>query len=131
MPTYDYECLRCGGFDAIRTMAARDTPAPCPECDEMAPRVLGAAPRLALLNDGRRRAFDTNERARHAPLRSGDVAAGGFEGASSRLRHQARCACCVGGGQANNGLGSGTAAVAGAAPALRAFAGRRPWMLSH
>ena len=27
MPTYDYECRDCGGFDALRSLAQRNEPA--------------------------------------------------------------------------------------------------------
>ncbi|WP_412179895.1 FmdB family zinc ribbon protein, partial [Variovorax paradoxus] len=30
MPTYDYDCARCGGFEALRPSALRDEPAACP-----------------------------------------------------------------------------------------------------
>ncbi len=32
MPTYDYACPSCGGFDALRAFAQRDEPAACPDC---------------------------------------------------------------------------------------------------
>ena len=49
MPTYDYACARCGGFDALRTLAARNEPAGCPQCGAASPRVLARAPGLALM----------------------------------------------------------------------------------
>jgi len=47
MPTYDYACAGCGGFDAIRSIARRDEPAHCPKCGAASPRVLVAAPQPA------------------------------------------------------------------------------------
>ena len=38
MPTYDYACAGCGGFDAIRVLAQRDEPALCPDCGAASPR---------------------------------------------------------------------------------------------
>ena len=63
MPTYDYRCADCGGFDALRSVAQRDLPLPCPDCGAAAERVMSSAPRLALMADGTRRAIATNERA--------------------------------------------------------------------
>ncbi len=49
MPTYDYACPSCGGFDAIRSLAARNEPCACPACGTEAPRVFVSAPWLACL----------------------------------------------------------------------------------
>jgi putative FmdB family regulatory protein len=67
MPTYDYACAACGGFDAIRSPGQRDEPAACPRCGGASPRVFVAAPQLALMEAGTRGAFEVNERARHEP----------------------------------------------------------------
>ena len=32
MPTYEYDCHRCGGFDARRSVALRNEAAECPGC---------------------------------------------------------------------------------------------------
>jgi putative FmdB family regulatory protein len=32
MPLYDYNCERCGSFEAQRHSSEAGTPAPCPEC---------------------------------------------------------------------------------------------------
>ena len=70
MPTYDYACPDCGGFDAFRSLSQRNEPAACPDCGTASPRVFATAPRLALLEGSTRRAMDVNERARHEPHRS-------------------------------------------------------------
>ncbi|SAK78033.1 FmdB family regulatory protein [Caballeronia hypogeia] len=44
MPVYDYECARCGAFEAVRRIAERDDPAACPECGATATRVTIGAP---------------------------------------------------------------------------------------
>ena len=111
MPTYDYACASCGGFDAIRSMAQRDEPAACPECGVASPRVLVAAPRLALMADGLRSAMSTNERARHEPKSSGNVA-----------KHPAGCGCC-----SSTRRGATVKDVQG----NKAFPSKRPWMISH
>ena len=120
MPTYDYQCPRCGGFDAFRTLAERSAPAHCPDCGTESPRVLVAAPRLSALATGTRRAIEANERASHAPISSRELAGGGY----SRLRHPAGCGCCSG---ASRGRGATVRAPDGA----KAFPRKRPWMISH
>jgi len=114
MPTYDYACPQCGGFDAFRLLAARNEAAACPDCGAASPRVFASAPRLALMADDTRRAMDINERARHEPKRSGDYA---------RLKHPPGCGCCSG-----PGLRSATVT---AANGNKSFPNKRPWMISH
>lgn len=113
MPTYDYSCPQCGGFDAFRTLAARNEAANCPDCGATSERVFATAPRLALMEGSTRRAIETNERARHEPRRSGEYA---------RLKHPAGCGCC-----SNSKRGATVTAPNG----NKAFPGKRPWMISH
>jgi putative FmdB family regulatory protein len=113
MPTYDYACPRCGGFDAFRSLAARNEAAACPGCGSPSARVFASAPRLALMEGSTRRAMDTNERARHEPQRSGDYA---------RLKHPSGCGCCS---------TSRRGATVTAPNGNKAFPGKRPWMISH
>ena len=40
MPTYDYACPDCGGFDAFRSLADRNEPAACPDCGSASPGCL-------------------------------------------------------------------------------------------
>ncbi|MGE0223919.1 MAG: FmdB family zinc ribbon protein [Acetobacteraceae bacterium] len=40
MPNYNYECETCGPFAQSRPMAEFDKPQPCPDCGEMAARLL-------------------------------------------------------------------------------------------
>lgn len=114
MPTYDYACPACGGFDAFRTLAARNEAASCPDCGTASPRVFVTAPRLGLLEGGMRRAMDTNERARHEPKRSGEYV---------RMKHPAGCGCCS--------SGSARKATVTAPNGAKAFPSKRPWMISH
>ncbi|RZL88937.1 MAG: zinc ribbon domain-containing protein [Variovorax sp.] len=113
MPTYDYRCDDCGGFDARRSVSDRDAPIACPDCGCISVRVLSAAPRLALMADGTRRAIAVNERAAHEPKRSGDYA---------RLKHPSGCGCCS---------GSKRGATVTAANGVKGAPSRRPWMISH
>jgi putative FmdB family regulatory protein len=113
MPTYDYACPACGGFDAIRTLAQRDRPADCPDCGAASPRVFVAAPRLALMEATTRGAHQVNERARHEPKTSRDY---------QRLKHPSGCGCCS----------TGTRGATLRAPnGNKAFPTKRPWMISH
>jgi putative FmdB family regulatory protein len=114
MPTYDYECPQCGGFEAFRPLSARNEAAVCPSCSAASERIFVSAPRLALMDDGTRSAVDANERARHEPKRSSDYA---------RLKHPAGCGCCS--TSAKRG-----ATVTGA-NGNKVFPGKRPWMISH
>ena len=113
MPTYDYACSGCGGFDALRRLAQRDEPAACPRCGSASPRVFAAAPRLALMEADARSAMQRNEQARHEPKSSRDYA---------RLRHPAGCGCCAPGQRG---------ATVKARDGSKAFPGKRPWMISH
>jgi putative FmdB family regulatory protein len=113
MPTYDYACAVCGGFDAIRALAQRDEPAACPDCGGASSRVFVTAPRLALMEGGKRNAFAVNERASHEPKSSRDYA---------RLKHPAGCGCCC--------TAKRSATLTGA-NGNKAFPSTRPWMISH
>jgi len=78
VPTYDYACDRCGPFDAMRPIAQRDEPAPCPACTQPAARVLGGVPYYATRNGGMPRS--TRESS--------------TQGSYPRMRHAAGCGCC-------------------------------------
>lgn len=113
MPTYDYACEQCGGFEAFRTLASRNEPADCPDCGSASPRVFVSAPRLTSLPGDTRRAMDLNERARHEPQHSASY---------QRLRHPAGCGCCKPGQRS---------ATVTAANGAKSFPTKRPWMISH
>lgn len=113
MPTYDYACTTCGGFEAIRSLAQRNDPATCPDCAAISSRVFVTAPRLALMDGSTRTALATNERARFEPKTSRDYA---------RLKHPSGCGCCK--------TGQRGATVTGA-NGNKAFPSKRPWMISH
>jgi putative FmdB family regulatory protein len=113
MPTYDYECVDCGSFDALRSMADRNQPAECPGCGSAADRVMVAAPRLAQISDQQRSAMATNERARHEPASSRD---------DGRYRHRAGCSCCS---------SVKSKATVTTRQGNKFFPSHRPWMISH
>ena len=116
MPTYDYACPACGGFEALRSLSQRDEPCSCPDCGTASTRVFVAAPRLACLSSETRRTHETNERASHAPRSSRD-------GSYGRLKHPAGCSCCSTSGK----RGATVTAPNGA----KALPSQRPWMISH
>jgi putative FmdB family regulatory protein len=66
MPLYEYDCSEHGLFDETRPMQRSSEPAPCPQCNLLAPRVLSATrtnlvPRAVSIARGR------NEKSQHAP----------------------------------------------------------------
>ena len=40
MPTYDYDCNRCGSFSESHPISEFDRPQACPACGDPAPRAL-------------------------------------------------------------------------------------------
>jgi putative FmdB family regulatory protein len=108
MPTYEYACGDCGEFTALRPMAQRHEPQPCPECGAPAPRVLATAPAFAGLPAAARQAHALNERSAHEPKQSS--------------RHGAGCSCCS---------GAGKSSAVRSPDGKKAFPGKRPWMISH
>lgn len=110
MPTYDYSCERCGDFSALRPLAQRHSPAACPECGRESPRVLGGAPALGALSSAINRARALNERSANEPR-------------STRGGHGMSCSCCTGKKK--------TGKTRTGADGSKAFAGTRPWMISH
>ena len=70
MPSYDYDCGRCGPFTESRPMAEFARPQPCPSCGDPAPRAL-TSPALA---------GGAREAASPGPFRA----------------HAGGCSCCAG-----------------------------------
>ena len=66
MPIYDYRCEQCGEFSALRKMSESSLPCTCENCGEPAARII-SAPNLALMDSGRKKAFERNEKSAHAP----------------------------------------------------------------
>lgn len=122
MPTYDYACPDCGGFEALRGLSQRNEPAICPDCETPSPRVFVSAPRLACLSSDTRTAMDANERARHAPMNVQEYSA------YKRLKHPSGCGCC---GSASSGQSGKRGATMTGANGSKMFPSKRPWMISH
>jgi putative FmdB family regulatory protein len=66
MPTYTFNCARCGDFTEMRRMQLADAPATCPLCGSPAQRVF-VAPYVSRMNTALRRAHERNERSAHEP----------------------------------------------------------------
>jgi putative FmdB family regulatory protein len=66
MPIYDYRCSECGEFSALRKMSEASESVSCPECGEMASRII-SAPYLALMDRNTRVANERNEKSAHEP----------------------------------------------------------------
>lgn len=114
MPIYEYDCLSCGSFAAVRPMSEARLPQPCPECGEAAPRVILSAPACSTVSSQTRISHGINERSAHAPQTSGEYAA---------KKHGAGCSCC------NPSLPKNR--VQKNADGKKTFPDKRPWMISH
>ena len=119
MPTYDYDCKKCGPFEAIRQMSHRNDDISCPVCGLASQRILAFGSQLTFLDQDTRRAIEGNERSAHAPMTSTE-----FNGGYKRLRHPSGCGCCTG----VRGKKSSTHTFANG---NKTFVGKRPWMISH
>jgi len=117
MPVYDYLCAQCGPFTDMRPMAESDRSKECPTCGKKAPRALLTAPYLAAMPVERRLAHVTNERSATTPQTL----------SGSRQSHGAGCNCC----SAKSLRSDKRARGAANGSAVKSFAARRPWMISH
>jgi putative FmdB family regulatory protein len=66
VPTYGFDCARCGTFDLVRPMAEASEPVTCPSCGGPARRTWGA-PGLRGVDPALRRALDASTRSADAP----------------------------------------------------------------
>jgi putative FmdB family regulatory protein len=72
VPTYGFDCARCGAFDLVRAMAQASEPGYCPQCGEPGRRTYGA-PALRGVDATLRRALDASARSADAPSVVGSV----------------------------------------------------------
>ncbi|MBT26384.1 MAG: FmdB family transcriptional regulator, partial [Rhodobacteraceae bacterium] len=56
MPVYEYWCDDCGPFESLVPMSKFAEPCACPVCALPAPRVMMTAPKLSVMDSGRRHA---------------------------------------------------------------------------
>ena len=110
MPVYEYQCSNCvNQFTALGSISHYQSPATCPECGELSPRIFNTAPRLNTMSPGRRKAFQVNEKSAHEP--------------GVRNKHHCGSSCGCG--------TSKTASKEASAPKIKQQNGKRPWMLGH
>lgn len=68
MPSYEYVCADCGGFEASRPIAEAAVPVECPACERPAPRAL-ASPHVRTGWAGIRYIAEArNEKSGHEPM---------------------------------------------------------------
>lgn len=111
MPVYEYWCEDCGPFESLAPMSKFSDPCDCPDCARPAPRVLLTAPKLSVMDSGRRHAFETNERSADSPRKSS---------------HGPGCSCCSGGAGAKK-----KSKTLYRPDGSKSFPTKRPWMISH
>ena len=111
MPIYEYACVDCGTFTALRPMAEYQMPGTCPYCGNPSPRAMLTAPVIAAMPAARRKAHAANEKARHEPVLASQL----------EKKHGAGCSCC----------GVKKSAAAMTADGGKTFPSKRPWMISH
>lgn len=117
MPLYDYKCREHGVFQELAAMADAASPAACPTCHALAPRVILLPPQILTMDPVQRHAHDRNEKSRHEPLMSS---------AEQRARdsdHRKACGC--------NRAQDGKNMLFYTAEGNKMFPGMRPWMISH
>ena len=66
MPLYEFNCAECGPFTELLRVSECDMPAACPMCGITASRVI-SVPRLAIMADNNRTAWERNEKSAHEP----------------------------------------------------------------
>jgi putative FmdB family regulatory protein len=115
MPTYEYECQRCGSFTMLRPMDQRHQPCQCPNCAGDGGRLILSAPSLPTLSGNQRLAITTNERSANAPQTVAEY--------QQSKRHPSGCSCCA----ASKPVTPSKANPLG----LKNKTGPRPWMISH
>ncbi|MAY71660.1 MAG: formamidase [Halomonas sp.] len=110
MPVYDYKCPEHGLFHELVAMDANGDTQPCPDCGDLASRVLLVSPGLLDMPPERRQAMDRNERAANEP-RHGNHTSEQDGGCRHRPRDKPR--------------------VFYTADGHKTFPSARPWMISH
>jgi putative FmdB family regulatory protein len=81
MPSYDYECRRCGPFTEFRSIAESDETQACPQCGKPSERAFFQAPAIG-------------GRGGNHSSRTGRLAFG--KELAKWRKHSAGCGCCRG-----------------------------------
>jgi putative FmdB family regulatory protein len=108
MPLYEYECTDHGAFELLRTVSEHAAAAHCPTCGVESQRLF-SAPYLTVMPRNQVIARERNEQSRYAP-RVSDQKPGNH-----------RCTTSCSHGSSKTGSGQG----------LRAYGGKRPWVIEH
>ena len=111
MPVYDYKCRSHGEFHQLATLADAALPQPCPQCRELAGRIIKLPAFLAELTAETRQAHARNERSQHAPL------------TAEEHREHRGCGCA-------GDTAKGRRAIL-TPRGEKVFPSARPWMISH
>lgn len=118
MPLYDYKCAQHGVFQELVTMDAFDKPCACPQCGTLSPRVILLPPEILAMAKERRKAFETNEKARHEPVFSNRE----IRAEAHKNIHAPGCGCHQQKKKSN---------LIYMADGSKVFPSMRPWMISH
>ncbi|PJI92639.1 putative FmdB family regulatory protein [Yoonia maricola] len=110
MPVYEYCCIECGPFEAIKSMSLCNDPCNCPHCGASAPRVMLTAPNVSFVSSSLRKGHTINERSADSPKKTST--------------HGPGCGCCSGGNRRNS-------KTLHRPDGSKSFPSKRPWMISH
>lgn len=117
MPVYDYKCKEHGVFNDLATMENAHKPCPCPTCGELSGRIIMLSPEFLDMDPNKRKAEETNEKARHEPVFSTS------ERRTDDHQHRNGCGC--------NKHKIGKSKLMYTAQGEKMFPSMRPWMISH
>lgn len=118
MPLYDYKCATHGVFQELVPVDAYDQPCECPQCGALSARVILLPPEFLSMAAERRKAFETNERARHEPVFSNRE----IRADAHKHQHGKGCGCHQPKRKSN---------LFYTADGSKMFPSMRPWMISH
>ncbi len=90
MPLYDYHCSDCGDFRSWQSMSESGADVACPDCQELAGRLV-TAPSLAMMPNNNRIANARNEKSADQPELVTRASKGQDEGARQPHRHGGHC----------------------------------------
>ena len=116
MPVYDYRCRDHGVFYQLQTMDNHDKPMECPVCAQLSPRIIMVPPDLLLMDQDKRLACATNEKARHEPLMSN------HDRRQHDQQHRKHCGC---------DRDIKKSKLFYTSKGEKMFPSMRPWMISH
>ena len=129
MPVYDYKCPEHGIFHELATMDDAEKPVKCPQCEEIAPRVLMIPPAVLDMAPDKRAAMERNEKAQFEPIMSTkDTRAEDEERrkfAEKHHKHHRGCGC------GHQHQDKRVSKLMWTANGEKMFPSMRPWMISH